>query len=210
MRIGNHLKHHDRFYAALFLGLVAFFFAGAKPGVAPMTWAADVFFLAYLVPSLWLIARLSRTDLKKRAAVADEGRIVVVLIMLLAIAVASVSIFAAINQESRAQTSVLVVALIGAPLGWLMLHTVSAFHYANLYYRHGTAEKPLEFPGKDEPILWDFFYFSLVIGMTAQVSDVQVATTAMRRAVTAQAIVSFFFNTVLIAMAVNAAISGSN
>jgi uncharacterized membrane protein len=57
--------------------------------------------------------------------------------------------------------------------------------------------------------LWDFIYFSLVIGMTAQVSDVQVRTTAMRRAVTGHSVVSFFFNTVLIAMAVNAAVASA-
>jgi len=209
MRIGNHLKHHDRFYAAMLLGMAAFVLAGGRHDIAPIAIGADVFFIAYLVPSFWLMAKLTPQQLKTRASIADEGRIIVVLIMLLAIIVASISIFAAINQQSRANPFILAVTLMGAPLGWLMLHTVSTFHYANLFYRQKGAKKPLEFPGEGEPGLWDFFYFSLVIGMTAQVSDVQVASTEMRRAVTGHAIVSFFFNTVLIAMAVNAAISGS-
>jgi uncharacterized membrane protein len=93
-----------------------------------------------------------------------------------------------------------------------MLHTVMTFHYANIFYK-GSAqdrkkEKALEFPGGGgEPGVTDFLYFSLVIGMTAQVSDVQVQTTRMRRAVMVHGIVSFFFNTVLIAMAVNAVVA---
>ena len=63
----------------------------------------------------------------------------------------------------------------------------------------------LDFPGTEEPDALDFLYYSLVVGMTAQVSDVQVRTSAMRRFTLAHGVVSFFFNTVLIALAVNVA-----
>ena len=68
----------------------------------------------------------------------------------------------------------------------------------------------LKFPGTGEPGSWDFLYFSFVVGMTAQVSDVQVLTTQMRRATLKHSIVSFFFNTVLIAMAVNAVVAAAS
>ncbi|MEO8896257.1 MAG: DUF1345 domain-containing protein, partial [Rhizomicrobium sp.] len=100
----------------------------------------------------------------------------------------------------------LVLAAIGAPLGWCVLHTVMAFHYADIYY-FDDSERDLEFPGRGDPGPWDFLYFSFVIGMTAQVSDVQVKTTVMRRSVLWHGIVSFFFNTVFIAMAVNAGVT---
>ena len=65
----------------------------------------------------------------------------------------------------------------------------------------------LKFPGSDEPGAIDFLYYSFVVGMTAQVSDVQVLTTPMRRATLVHSIVSFFFNTCLLAMAVNAVVA---
>ena len=64
----------------------------------------------------------------------------------------------------------------------------------------------LKFPGTDQPHAWDFMYYSFVIGMTAQVSDVMVLTTLIRQLTLAQAVISFFFNTVLIALAVNVAV----
>jgi uncharacterized membrane protein len=63
------------------------------------------------------------------------------------------------------------------------------------------------FPGGAEPGPWDFLYYAFVVGMTAQVSDVQVFDTKMRRATLGHGVVSFFFNTVLIAMAVNAVVA---
>ena len=63
------------------------------------------------------------------------------------------------------------------------------------------------FPGCVEPGPWEFLYYSFVVGMTAQVSDVQVCDTRMRRATLGHGVISFFFNTVLIAMAVNAVVA---
>jgi uncharacterized membrane protein len=65
----------------------------------------------------------------------------------------------------------------------------------------------LNFPGDEEPDYWDFVYFSFVIGMTSQVSDVAVTTKPIRQIVTAHGIVSFFFNATLLALMVNIAAS---
>jgi uncharacterized membrane protein len=99
---------------------------------------------------------------------------------------------------------------VSVPLGWLTLHTVIAFHYAHLYYAAGppkggarTDARGLGFPGAEEPTLWDFLYHSFVVGMTSQVSDVQVQSAEMRRLVLIHGVTSFFMNTVLLALAVN-------
>jgi len=93
-----------------------------------------------------------------------------------------------------------------------VLHTVMAFHYADLHYfddpdTPDDDSRDLDFPGCALPGPWDFLYFSFVVGMTCQVSDVQVKTATMRRAVLSHGVASFFFNTVFIAMAVNAGVS---
>jgi uncharacterized membrane protein len=94
-------------------------------------------------------------------------------------------------------------------LSWAAVHTVFALHYAHEYYRGG---KPggLQFPSGDEhekPDYWDFVYFSFVIGMTAQVSDVGITNRTIRRTATAHGIASFVYNTALVALMVNIAAS---
>lgn len=174
----------------------------------PFAAAGDTFFIAYLCLSAALLMQLTHEDLDRRATGGDEGIRVVVLIALAAIGFNALDIFTALNQ-SHPGGWVLLSALAGAPLGWAMLHTIYAHHYANLYYSNDDPNQPvpLKFPGTERPGPSDFVYFSFVIGMTAQVSDVLVQSGEMRRAVLFHGIVSFFYNTVLIAMAVNAVVS---
>jgi uncharacterized membrane protein len=89
---------------------------------------------------------------------------------------------------------------------------MAALHYAHRYWQpteeglqsnHGG----LDFPGTEEPQGFDFLYFAFVIGMTAQTSDVAITTTGMRKINLLHALASFLFNTVLVAAAVNVALS---
>lgn len=91
---------------------------------------------------------------------------------------------------------------------WLLMHSVFALRYAHNYYGdslqdHSRHAGGLEFPGQHPPDYRDFVYFSFVIGMTCQVSDVQVASRMMRRAVLLHGILSFAFNTVILALTIN-------
>jgi uncharacterized membrane protein len=109
----------------------------------------------------------------------------------------------------------LLVAIANVPLGWATLHTVMAFHYAHLYYsasddaenEKGDA-RGLEFPKTEQPSILDFIYYSFVVGMTAQVSDVQTSSQAMRRTTVIHGVTSFLFNTVILAFAVNVVTRG--
>ncbi len=213
MRISHgHFYHHGRFYWAVAIGAAVYAALSLTNGPAPVAAAGDAFFLTYLAASLSIVLRHTTDDLKRRAAQEDEGILVVVAITLVVIGFNLVGVFLALNKESHLDALSLTLYLAAAPLGWFVLHTISAFHYANLHYfdppGDGKPGDALEFPGTKTPDLWDFLYFSFVIGMTAQVSDVQVRTTGMRRAVTGHSVVAFFFNTVLIALVVNAVANG--
>jgi len=205
--MGAALSRHFRFYTALACGLAAWaicHFLGLE--AAPLA-GGDVFYLVFLgfcVPLL----RQKPSDLKKRAKNEDEGIAVVILLILATMGFFCAAVFIALSGTQ--QTLPLILAMVGAPLGWFVLHTVMAFHYADLHYFEdpdGDGGPDLQFPGRGDPGPWDFLYFSFVIGMTAQTSDVQVKLSGMRRMVLQHSIVSFFFNTVFIAMAVNAAVS---
>ena len=204
------LVRHHRFYSALGCGLAAWATARVFGVPAAPLAGGDVFYLVFLLLCAPAIARQKPSDLRKLARREDEGIVVVVLITLATMLFFIVAVFMALYGKDGRTILPLILAGTGALLGWLVLHTVMAFHYANLHYfvdPDGDGGPDLEFPGKGDPGPWDFLYFSFVIGMTAQVSDVQVTQTAMRRVVLLHGVASFFFNTVFIAMAVNAGVS---
>jgi len=207
----NHWHHHAKFYLSLAAGSAAFAAAYAFGLKMPMAVAGDTFFAVYVLVFIEALRRFTPEALKQRARVEDEGAFLVSLIIIAVIAQTCAAIFATLNDKKAVEPVWLVVTLAGAPLGWLVIQLNEALHYSNIHYaRHGRGKKSgddLEFPGTPEPGIWDFLYFSFVVGTTAQTSDVEIRSTEMRRAVTLHSIVSFFFNTILIAMAVNAVVS---
>jgi len=192
------------------MGVLGYLAAKLLKDPLPFAAAGDLFFISYLCLSTAFLLRLTHEDLDQRASEEDEGIAIVVLIALAGIAFNAFDIFTALNQAHPGGLA-LFSALIGAPLGWATLHMIYAHHYANLHYfdpEEGVSGVPaLKFPATERPGPSDFVYFSFVVGMTAQVSDVLIQSSPMRRAVLFHSIVSFFYNTVLIAMAVNAVVA---
>jgi uncharacterized membrane protein len=98
----------------------------------------------------------------------------------------------------------LAVAVASVVLSWLFLNVMFSIHYAHGYYGDfGDKHKGLEFPDTPDPDYWDFAYFSIVIGMTFQVSDVQITSNYLRRVVLLHSVIAFFFNVFIIAITVN-------
>ena len=205
------IARHGRFYSALLCGGVTILAAHQMGFAAPFLAGGDVFYLVFLGLISVMVARMTPADLKLRAKTEDEGIVIVLVIILATMAFFTYGVFTALNDKHGLDIPPLILAGIGAPLGWAVLHTVMAFHYADVHYFDDPDvqgdEKDLLFPGNGDPGPWDFLYYSFVVGMTAQVSDVQVITTEMRKLTLFHGVVSFFFNTVFIAMAVNAAVA---
>ena len=209
------LRKHWRFLAGLALGAAA---AAVVPvgAMQRLLIGGDLLFAFYLLTT-WLTGRqLTPDDLRRHASEEDEGALIIVLLALAAVAVSIVSIFDALAAGGARWWQI--GALISVPLGWLTLHTMFALRYAHLWYVPGDALAPptndnppkaggLDFPDCDEPGLIEFLYYSFTIGMTAQTSDTGVTTTEMRRLTLWHAGVSFLYNTVLIALSVNAAMT---
>jgi uncharacterized membrane protein len=210
-RLVAKFARHGRFYSALLCGCATVLAARAMGFSAPLVAGGDVFYLVFLLLIAALVARMKPADLKRRARREDEGIAVVLVIILATVSFFIEAVFTALNRKHGLEMLPLLLAALGALMGWFVLHTVMAFHYADIHYFDDPDiegdEKDLEFPGCIQPGPWDFLYYSFVVGMTCQVSDVQVRTTVMRRATILHGVVSFFFNTVFIAMAVNAGVA---
>ncbi|MCC7273329.1 MAG: DUF1345 domain-containing protein [Alphaproteobacteria bacterium] len=210
----RHVRHHGRFYAAAVVGALAGLVPWPTAFDLRLLLAGDTFFLVYLVSTGALAMSITPAGLRGRSRYTDEGIIIILVLTVGSVALSLGSIFALFGRQEDPGAIHLGLAVVSVLLGWSTLHTVEAFHYAHRYYsaahdgidgRRDT--RGLVFPGTEEPKMWDFLYHSFVIGMTAQVSDVQATSTAMRRIVMAHGIISFFYNTVLLALAVNLAAS---
>jgi len=198
------LARHGRFLLALAIGAAVFAVALFLPGSLQMRGllAFDCFALAYLGMTLAHARHASPALLRRKAETEDEGIVVIVLLAIGAVGASVVAIWLMLAGGGADRLG-MVLALAAVPLGWAVVHMVAAFHYAHLHYSPDAACR-LDFPDQVTPQIWDFFYFAYVIGMTAQTSDVTIASVRMRRAVLAHSVASFFYNTVLLALAVNA------
>ena len=168
----------------------------------------DVGACAMLSLAWLIIARADPSETKRRASSLDPGRTAVWLLVLLS---SISSLFAATVLMRHAKTlgaegeTLLVMLALGAVItAWLLTHTSYTLRYAHLYYRDcGGGIGGLEFPGNKPPCDFDFAYFAFTVGMCFQVSDVVVTSPSMRRTVLGQSLLSFVYNTVIVALALN-------
>ena len=200
------LRARSRLFAAVAIGLVTL--ALLPQGLrwssrALIAW--DVTAALYLVAAYTRIWRADVSHIRRHAIEADDGRIAILVLAAGAALASLVAILAEIGEATRGTPQIL-LAIGTIALSWAMVHTSFALHYAHDYYRPRTPGG-LKFPGEDKPDYWDFVYLSFVIGMTAQVSDVAITNRGIRRTATAHGIVSFVFNTALLALMVNIAAS---
>ncbi|PWL19346.1 DUF1345 domain-containing protein [Falsochrobactrum shanghaiense] len=215
------LRRHMSFYLAALGGAAAFIIAWIAGSPPAAVIGANCFFVLYLVLTVAALPRLSAPYLKKHAASTDEPVWIIFLVTFATVLVAVISLFILVNQKPQADVFSLVITLASVPLGWFTIHMMAALHYAHEYWQpeapagndssHASRHRGgFEFPGTPEPSGWDFAYYAYVIGMSAQTSDTSVTTPAMRKVTLLHSIVSFFFNTVLVAAAVNVAVALGN
>lgn len=205
----RHLHQHNRFYAGAIAAAAAFFALLAEPLELRTLAAADAFFAVYLILLVWAAATATPESTKTHARIEDDGLALIAALTLGAAAVSLSAIIVLLTQGDTIPPLGVAAAVASVPLGWLTVHASMATHYARLYYRDagkGEAAGGLDFTGEDKPDLWDFLYFSYTIGMTAQTSDVGVSGRRLRRLTLAHGVVSFFYNTIIVALAVNAAV----
>jgi uncharacterized membrane protein len=172
----------------------------------------DVGVATFLVLSAWLFGAERSSRMAEDAARQQEGEWTIFALTIGATIISFVAIFGEFAMsDARKDVKTLRVALVALTLfvSWLMTHTTFAFRYAHEYYSHDLGlkeiDRGLDFPGEKHPDYLDFMYFSLVLGMTFQVSDVQITSRKMRRLATVHGLLSFLYNTIIVALTVNIA-----
>mgnify|MGYP001295636796 CR=1 FL=1 len=197
------LRRHARFHGAFAAGLAAALLGGALTPTDRILIGADLFFVVYLVATaIWVLMATGAVGVSLYA-------------------IAQTVLASADPGALRLRP---VLALGAVPLGWATVHAVMAFHYARMFYTPdrdagrsagATAAQTgardsggLDFPGGPAaPGPWEFLYYSFTLGMTAQTSDVGLTSTAFRRVTLAHSVLGFFYNAVIVALAVNAGLA---
>jgi uncharacterized membrane protein len=161
-------------------------------------WDAGV--ALYLALVYLVMAHGSIAEIRRRAAINDEGAIALLVLTAAAALASLVAVLAELGHSPGPYQIALSIATI--LLSWTFMHTMFALHYIHEFYGQGADERlgGLVFPGSEDPDYWDFLYYSLVVAMTAQVSDIQITSKTIRRLTTLHGAISFFFNATVLAL----------
>ena len=210
---GHFDSHHRLGLAAIATG-VAFVATLGRMSIPVQTIAVWNVFCWSLLGLAWLRIICGEPAAAARAArLQDSGR---TFIFLLVVICTCASLFAvayllgtAKSLQAGRLTWHIVLATTTVMASWSLMHTVFALHYAHIYYRRGDEDAGddddggVKFPGETKPDFLDFGYFSFVIGMTCQVSDVQITSQRIRRLALLHGVLSFVFNTAILALSIN-------
>jgi uncharacterized membrane protein len=169
---------------------------------------------------VWVMMMRATTQRMQRSAQRqDESRWTILGVIVAAACASLLAIGFMLSKNKDVSDSILklhiILTLVTIVVSWLLIHTMFALHYAHLYYQPNSDRgafleenrtclpNALDFPREKQPDYWDFLYFSLGIGMTCQVSDVPINSRLLRRLVLIHEVLTFFFNTVILALAIN-------
>jgi uncharacterized membrane protein len=212
--LARHLYAQWRFLAALAVGVAVALVVPLEDAVPRVLAGWNAGGLVYLVLVGIKMWQAEVEGIKREASIERESRIVVLVVVIFGSIFTMLALFVQLmaikSEQGIDRTLSIGLSVFTIILSWLLIHTVFAVYYAHEFHSeakggsHGQGGG-LKFPDDSTPDYLDFLYFSFVVGTTAQTSDVEVCSRAMRRVVMLHGILSFFFNTAVIALAVNLA-----
>jgi uncharacterized membrane protein len=202
------VRNHPRLIVAAALGvIVALVLPSSLRLSTRLLIGWDIGAVCYLAAAVALVQDFDLKRVQRRAEQYDERGLLILILTVVAAIASLAAIVVELGATRAANVNDRLALLLAAGttlLSWALIHTIFAFHYAHRFYRGpGNRGSGLIFPQTEHPNYWDFVYFSFVIGMTFQVSDVQVTRTPLRRVVMVQGVVSFFFSVAILALTVN-------
>lgn len=202
---------HHRLLLAFLVGSSVFLLLSRRVDEATRlvaTW--DGFALTDAGLAWWAIVTSDTDQIRRTAQRQDVSRTIMLVLIVIGaiISLLSVGLLLGPSQSVARENLIghILLSVLAVASSWLIVHTVFALHYAHRYYqatKHRPGDGGLAFPEEEEPDYLDFAYFSFVIGMTCQVSDVQVTARAMRHLTLLHGVLSFAFNTVIVALMVS-------
>ncbi|MDI9752958.1 DUF1345 domain-containing protein [Acinetobacter baumannii] len=213
--LGRSVQNRPHFFIALIFGvivasLLAWLTSWKWSTILLASWNGSI--SLYLLHVWKLMRSADHSQMQQQAKKQDESKWVIMLIVLLAITMSLVAILVQLSQlpsghyEKLGHVALALLTIISA---WLFMHTVFALHYAHDFYMALSRNEEnggLDFPGTEHPTYPDFLYFSYIIGTSAQTADVSITNKHMRLLNLFHAVLSFGFNTTILAICINVAV----
>lgn len=206
------LRARPRIFIATSVAMAVWLWLPAAQGAHAVTRsliAWNVGTVLYVVLAAIMMARSSDRHIRQRAQLQDEGRLVILLLVVVA-AVASLAAIAgqlSLAKDMHGAPRAAHMALAGVTVlsSWAFIQVMFSLHYAHDYYAAQVRGLPagLQFPGDDHPTYGDFFYFAAVIGTSGQTADVALLSKPMRRIGSVHCILAYLFNTTVLALLIN-------
>lgn len=205
---------HYRLYIALTFSVAAYFIFKNVTSLPAQVLSVWIVFSLTVILLDWVAILWSHPmEVRKIAKLQDSSRYLMFLFVIIASLVSLVAIiFLLRSAKGHGTTNVsshITLAMAAVIVSWVLVHTIFTMRYAHLYYDTDTDDgKPrkgggLQFPDELQPDYLDFAYFSFVIGMTFQVSDVEISSRLIRRHALLHGLISFAFNTAIVALSIN-------
>ena len=207
----SHFDSNHRLFISFGVAAITYFLAPApflSSTHLTIVWVS--FALTVLLLAWTTIFVAHPHDLPRFSRMEDSGR-TLILVFVVAAAVASlfavIDILGSIDKTNPHHRQPVLLAILAVSSSWSLVHTVFTLRYAHLYYGNDAEQKTwpggLDFPHEPEPDYLDFAYFSFVIGMTSQVSDVAIGSKIMRRTALTHGVLSFVFNAIIVALTIS-------
>ncbi len=212
MSLGEMAKAHIRFIIAIFVGIAVWIFVPLDEPLLRFLAAWNAAGWLFIALVLVMMARAEIEGIKRQASLEDESRAVLLAAVVLGSVATLLAIVAQLSALSKEhgpdRTLIFALSFSTILVSWFLIHIVFATYYAHEFHREAKGAPAghgggLKFPDDRVPDYLDFLYFSFVVGTTAQTSDVAVSSHIMRRVVMGHGLLSFFFNTTVIALVVN-------
>jgi uncharacterized membrane protein len=212
------LPRHGAVFIALGVGAAVFFCTLWLLPAFAVPFGAISMFAVYLALMFVMLPMLTPQFLKARADATDSPTPLIFVVVLAVVGSCCVTLFMALNGSEGPLLYEVILSVMSVLLGWFVIHTLAAMHYAYEYYESpaaspnskGTRIGGLEFPEGDNPDGVAFLYFAYVIGTAFAVSDIRVTSNEMRKLVVMHSTFAYFFNTLIVAATVNVAVAVGN
>ncbi|MBL7764072.1 MAG: DUF1345 domain-containing protein [Chitinophagaceae bacterium] len=207
------LSPYTKMAICLVVGIAAYFIFPLKnaDNLSRIMLAWDVFCICLLSLYWFIFYTTKPSQIRELAPKEDPSRVIIFFITLIATTasmLAVILLLTANKQSADLELTRLIVSIAGSIFSWSLVHTAFAVRYAHLYYDDDRENKSthaggLDFPKENKPDFIDFAYFSFVLGMTFQVSDVEITSRRIRRLALWHGLISFAYNVVIIALTIN-------
>lgn len=207
------INSFQRLFIGIALAVIVYFLVQVKEidGLSHVMLGWNTFSLSMIIMSWVSFFITDSKQIREQAKVQDPSRTIIFIIIIISTLASFFAVLLLIlSKGENDDTSSLriAVAVAGMLFSWFLIHTIFTLRYAHIYYgdhetKPNTHAGGLEFPGDSKPEYLDFAYYSFVLGMTFQVSDVQITSKRLRSLAMLHGLLSFVFNTIMIALTIN-------